>query len=421
MEHDLIEKVTHLVFQLAVILAAAKVGGEICQRYLKIPPVLGELVVGIIIGPYALGHFGIPGIGPLFELPHGESGAVPVSTELYAVSQVAAVVLLFTAGLETDLKQFLRYAGPATAVALGGVAVPFLFGVGATLLFMPGGLEGDSLLYSALFMGAVMTATSVGITARVLNDIQKLDTSEGVTILAAAVVDDVLGILVLTIIVGLSSPDSQATVGGVGLVAVKAIGFWLALMVGGILCAKYISAALRAFRSAGSAIALSLALAFLAAGLAESFGLAMIIGAYTIGLALSGTQLARQVEEPIMGVYHALVPIFFVVMGMLVDISSMGGVLLFGGVVSVLAIVSKVAGSGVPALFTGFNKVGSWRIGIGMLPRGEVALIIAGIGLSRGIIGADVFGVAIMMTVVTTLMAPLILVPSFARGGSGKR
>ena len=409
------------MFQLAVILAAAKVGGEICQRYLKTPPVLGELVVGIIIGPYALGQFSIPGIGPLFEAPHGAGGAVPVSTELYSVSQVAAVVLLFTAGLETDLKQFLRYAGPATAVALGGVVFPFLFGVGATLLFMPGGLEGDALLYSALFMGAVMTATSVGITARVLNDIQKLDTSEGVTILAAAVVDDVLGILVLTIIVGLSSPDSQATVGGVGLVAVKAIGFWLALMVGGILCAKYISAALRAFRGAGSAIALSLALAFLAAGLAESFGLAMIIGAYTIGLALSGTPLARQVEEPIMGVYHALVPIFFVVMGMLVDISSMGGVLLFGGVISVLAIVSKVAGSGLPALFTGFNKVGSWRIGIGMLPRGEVALIIAGIGLSRGIIGADVFGVAIMMTVVTTLMAPLILVPSFARGGSGKR
>ena len=191
--------------------------------------------------------------------------------------------------------------------------------------------------------------------------------------------------------------------------------------MGGILCAKYISAALGSFRGAGSAIALALALAFLAAGLAESFGLAMIIGAYTIGLALSGTQLARQLEEPIMAVYHGLVPIFFVVMGMLVNVTVMGGVVLFGAVITFLAILSKVVGSGLPALFAGFNKAGSWRIGIGMLPRGEVALIIAGIGLSRGLIGQDVFGVAILMTVVTTLMAPPILVPSFARGGAGKR
>ncbi len=420
MEHDVIEKVTHLVFQLAFILAAAKVGGEICQRFLKIPPVLGELVVGIIIGPFALGQIDVPGLGPLFEAPHN-GGAIPVSLELYSVSQIAAVVLLFTAGLETDLKQFLRYAGPATAVAIGGVVFPFLFGVGATYLFKPGGLEGDPLLHSALFVGAVMTATSVGITARVLNDINQLDSPEGVTILAAAVVDDVLGILVLTIILGLSEPDNSANIGSVALVGVKAIGFWLTLMVGGILFAKYISAALGSFRGAGSGIALALALAFLAAGLAESFGLAMIIGAYTIGLALSGTQLARQLEEPIMAVYHALVPIFFVVMGMLVDVTVMGGVLLFGAVITFLAILSKVVGSGLPALFAGFNRAGSWRVGIGMLPRGEVALIIAGIGLSRGLIGQDVFGVAILMTVVTTLMSPLILVPSFARGGAGKR
>ena len=381
---------------------------------------LGELVVGIIIGPFALGQVDIPGFGPLFEAPHG-GGTVPVSLELYSVSQIAAVVLLFAAGLESDLKQFLRFAGPALAVAIGGVAFPFLFGVGATYLFKPGGLEGDQLLYSSLFVGAVMTATSVGITARVLNDINRLDSAEGVTILAAAVVDDVLGILVLTVIVGLAGPQHDADLGSVALVGVKAIGFWLTLMVGGILCSRYISAALGAFRGTGSSVALAMALAFLAAGLAESFGLAMIIGAYTIGLALSGTPLARRLQDPLSGVYHTLVPVFFVVMGMLVDVTVMGGILLFGAVITFLAIVSKVVGAGAPALLTGFNRIGSWRIGIGMLPRGEVALIIAGIGLSRGIIGSEVFGVAILMTVVTTLLAPLILVPSFARGGPGKR
>jgi Kef-type K+ transport system membrane component KefB len=248
----------------------------------------------------------------------------------------------------------------------------------------------------------------------------KLDTSEGVTVLAAAVVDDVLGILVLTVVVGISAGEAFS-VGEVTLIGIKAVGFWVVLMAGGILGAQYISRALGTFRSSGSAIALALAIAFLAAGLAESFGLAMIIGAYTIGLALSGTSLARQLEEPIMAVYHALVPIFFVVMGMMVDLTVMGSVIVFGLIITALAILSKVAGSGVPALITGFNKVGSWRIGIGMLPRGEVALIIASIGLSRGIIGSDIFGVAILMTVVTTLLAPIILVPAFAKGGSGRK
>lgn len=423
MENDFTELVMRLVFQLAAILVAAKIGGEICERYLKIPPVLGELVAGIAIGPFALGGLSLLGMEPLFELHGGGEGggAIPVSLELFSVSQIAAVVLLFAAGLETDLKQFLRYSGPASLVAVGGVVFPFALGVGATMLFKPGGLSGDPLLYSALFMGAVMTATSVGITARVLGDLQKLDTPEGVTVLAAAVVDDVLGILVLTVVVGLATPDEALSALGIGLVGAKAVGFWIALMTGGILGAKYISRALTAFKVAGSPLALALGLAFLAAGLAESFGLAMIIGAYSIGLALSGTPLARQIEEPIISVYHALVPIFFVVMGMMVDVGAMGGVLVFGLVVSALAVLGKVVGCGLPALAVGFNRVGAWRIGIGMLPRGEVGLIIAGIGLSRGIIEADVFGVAIMMTVVTTFLAPVILIPAFKKGGSGRR
>jgi Kef-type K+ transport system membrane component KefB len=122
-----------------------------------------------------------------------------------------------------------------------------------------------------------------------------------------------------------------------------------------------------------------------------------------------------------MSVYHAIVPIFFVVMGMMVDVTTMGTVLVFGIVITLLAILGKVVGCGIPAMLSGFNKAGSWRIGIGMLPRGEVALIIAGIGLSRGIIESDIFGVAILMTVITTLLAPIILVPAFKSGGSGRR
>ena len=171
----------------------------------------------------------------------------------------------------------------------------------------------------------------------------------------------------------------------------------------------------------GAGIAIVLGLAFLASGLAESFGLAFIIGAYATGLALSNTEMSRELKEPFSALYNALVPIFFVVQGMQVDVTAFGNALGFGLTLSALAIVSKVFGSGLPALGLGFNAIGSARIGFGMLPRGEVALIIAGIGLTKGVIGVELFGVAIFMTIVTTLLAPIVLVPLFARDVPGTR
>ncbi len=421
MEDNLTEVITRLVFQLAIILLAAKIGGEVCERYLKIPPVLGELTAGIIIGPFALGGVAFPIVGALFAGVHaagveGSSSVIPVSSELWAVAQIAAVVLLFSAGLETDLRQFLRYAGPASLIAVGGVVLPFILGVYGTILF---GYAESFADPKALFVGTILTATSVGITARVLSDLKRLDSAEGVTILAAAVLDDVLGILVLTVVVGISD-SGHVSLAEVARIGVKALGFWIALTGIGILLSRYISVALDVFRVPGAALALALALAFFAAGLAESFGLAMIIGAYSIGLALSGTDLARRLEESLRAVYYALVPIFFVVMGMLVDIPAMSGVLLFGAAITGLAIFSKVAGGGIPALATGFTRWGAWRVAIGMLPRGEVALIIAGVGLARGVIGPEIFGVSIMMTIVTTVIAPIVIVPAFRNNKEGR-
>lgn len=419
MEQTVTEIAVRLVYQLALILLAAKLGGELCVRYLKVPPVLGELGAGILIGPFALGGVALGGFGPLFPRPDaGAAGStgIPVSPELYSFAQVAAIVLLFTAGLDTNLKQFLKYSGPAFLVATGGVLLPFFLGAWATVLFGFAQGFGDP---RALFMGAVLTATSVGITARVLNDLRQLDSPEGVTVIAAAVVDDVLGILVLTVAVGISASGS-VSLANIGIIGAKALGFWVALTGAGILLSRPISRLLESFRVPGAGIALSLALAFLAAGLAESVGLAMIIGAYSMGLALSSTRLGRGLDEQMAGVYHAYVPVFFVVMGMLVDISAVEGSLVFALVVTSLAIVGKIFGCGLPALSIGFNLLGASRVGIGMLPRGEVALIIAGIGLAYGVIDADLFGVAIIMTVVTTFMAPILLVPLFRRGGSGR-
>ena len=410
-----------LLIQLSIILLAAKIAGELATRFLKIPAVLAELGVGVAIGPFALGGLSFFGVGPLFPIPliDGKPSPIPVSNELYALAQIGSVVLLFAIGLETNLKQFIKYAGPATAVALGGVILPFALGVSATVLL---GFDGGGGWTSpqALFMGAIMTATSVGITARVLADLHRLDDPEGVTIIAAAVVDDVLGILVLTVVVGISTTDTF-TIGSVGWVSFKAIGFCVGLTAVAILIAPYLEKVLEKFSSTSALLCIPLALALLAAGLAEFFGLAFIIGAFSIGLALSTTRLGHLVEAAMLGIVDFLVPVFFVVMGMLVDVTSMRDGLVFGLIISVLAIFSKVVGSGGPALVSGFNLRGSARIGVGMMPRGEVALIIAGIGLSHGIIGQELFGVSILMTVITTLIAPTLLVPLFRSGGSGVR
>lgn len=419
MEHSLTHQMAHFIIQLAVIFLAAKVSGEITEKFFKAPGVLGELIAGMIIGPYALGGMiHIPVLGYLFPTPSaGAELCLNIPCELFALAQVSSIILLFLAGLETDLKQFFRYTYPALAVALGGVVAPFF--AGAWLAVAMG--FGESLFdITPLFIGTIMTATSVGITARVLSVMKKMDTPEGVTIMAAAVVDDILGVLLLTAVLsittlGVFTPSAVAAVGG------RALLFLAGLVFVSFLISRTIDRVISFFQSAGADIVISLGLCFFAAAISEFFGLAMIIGAYIMGLALSTSKAARKLQEDMEPVYHTFVPIFFVVMGMLVDFSAMLPALVFGLLLTLLAVFAKVLGSGLPALLVGFNRKGAARIGLGMLPRGEVALIVAGVGLSAGVISRDIFGVSILMTFVTTLLAPILLVPSFIKGGEGTR
>jgi hypothetical protein len=243
-----------------------------------------------------------------------------------------------------------------------------------------------------------------------------------VTIIGAAVLDDVLGIIVLAIVGGIASSGS-VSLASVSLVAVRAMGFWLALTVLAFVFARPLDRILRKINYTGAMVALGLSLAFICSAAAEGFGLAFIIGAYSVGLGLSRTQAAHRLMAELRPIGEFIVPIFFAVLGMLVNFQAMASdwhVLLFGLVVTVAAMLGKVLGCGAAALGTGFNLLGAVRVGIGMMPRGEVALIVAGVGLSRHIIGENVFGVSIMMTLLTTVVAPMLLVPAFARGGSGR-
>lgn len=427
-EHARVAKTMLILFQVAALLGAAKLMGWLAER-VRVPGVVGELLAGVIIGPYVLGHLiTIPLHGhmvPLFPAPL--AGQWPVNDIVWSVAQFASIILLFLTGLHTDLQQFLKYVGPASLVAVIGLVAPFGLGAAAVYYIPPfaelASAHSGSTLVPALFVGAILAATSIGITARVLSDVGKLDTPEGVTILGAAVLDDVLGIIALAIVGGIATTGAVSA-GAIGGIAGKAFGFWIGLTLVTLVLAKPLERFLTSIKYAGAMVGLALALAFIASGLAESFGLAFIIGAYSFGLGLSRTKMAHKLMEGIDPIGHFFVPIFFATLGTLVNIQSMfasPAVIAFGLVISALAIIGKLAGCGLAALPVGFNGRGAYRIGLGMMPRGEVALIVAGVGLSGGLIGETVFGVSIMMTLITTILAPILLVPAFAKGGSGRK
>ncbi|MFC1497294.1 cation:proton antiporter [Verrucomicrobiota bacterium] len=409
---------TRLVVQLAVIIITARLSGYIFSRYLKQPKVLGELIAGMIIGPYALGGISLPMIGqPLFPQV---SGFLPVSSELYAIAVIASIVLLFRAGLETDLSIFLRYSVVGSVVGLGGVIVSFFLG---SFMAVAWGFADSLMSPTALLLGTVSTATSVGLTAQILSEKRKMSSPEGVTILSGAVLDDVLGIIILAIVVGIkktTGSDDGIMWGKIGIVAIKALGFWLVCTILGILLAPRITHVLKWFHSNDVIAGVAFGLALFLSGLSEMAGLAMIIGAYVTGLSLSQTDVVHEIHERLNGIYQFLVPVFFCVMGMMVNFAGLKPVLGFGLVYSAMVVLGKMIGCGLPAWLMGFNLRGAFRIGAGMLPRGEVTLIVAGIGLSSGIITPELFGVAVMALFITDIIAPALLIKSF-EGGSGVR
>ncbi len=421
-----------LAIQIAAILFSARIFGNLAQK-IKVPSVLGELIAGIVIGPYVLGAIGIPLHGfenGLFPLP--ENSGLPVSTPLYALATLGSIVLLFLSGLETDLRMFFRYSVVGTVVGLGGVI--FSFGLGGLLgVWM---FQCSFMDPRCLFLGILCTATSVGITARILSEKKSIDSPEGTTILAAAVIDDVLGIICLAIVMGIVGAAAAGTGavawGSIGMIALKSFGIWLGITAIGLIFAHKIAQFLKLFVPSAAFSVLALGLALLLAGLFEQCGLAMIVGAYVMGLCLSKTDIAFSIQRNLHGIYGFLVPIFFVVMGMLVDVRvfSNPAVLKFGLIYAALAIVAKIAGCALPAYFMNFNFLGSIRIGMGMIPRGEVALIIAGIGTTTmmtlngetvPVINSELFGIAIIMTLLTTVAAPPLLAFTLGIKGKGVR
>ncbi len=395
-----------LFLLLAVMLLAGKFSGEAAERIGQ-PAVLGELIAGVLLGGSVLGV--IP------TAPEAE-----LSEVVKILAEIGVVILLFEIGLETDLKALFRVGQGALAVATTGVVLPMLGGV--LLWLSPLGKPEFSLgetHTTAIFIGATLTATSVGITARVLRDLDVMRSIESRLIIGAAVIDDVLGLVLLGLVSSLAAGNA-VTVLGVGQSLGIAIGF-LVLAVGiGLAIAPTIFEMVDRMRVRGVLLVSAFAFMLILAALAERAGSAMIIGAFAGGLILSGTNQFDAIEERIKPIADVFTPIFFLSIGAQLDVRLLNpldpenlpvlglGIALLG-----IAIVGKLAaGWSVP--WTRFNRA---AVGLGMMPRGEVGLIFANIGLATGVLTDQLFSAILIMVIGTTFMAPPLLKWSFGRWG----
>lgn len=369
-----------VLLTLAIILASAKLLGELAERIGQ-PAVLGELLAGVILGP------------SLFAV------VAPGADWLHLFAEIGVVILLFQIGLDTDLKRLLGVGGAALAVAVVGVALPFGLGYGVCRAMGLAQLE-------SIVAGAALTATSVGITARVLSDLGRLHDPESQVVLGAAVIDDVIGLVILAV-VGQIVVGRAPSIVGVTLITLYAFGFLIAAVVVGRLVVPPLFNLLARIGSAGSLATMGLALAFGVAVLAHSAGSALIIGAFAAGLALQPSAHAREIEHGVTRLGYFFVPIFFVAVGAAVDVRTLGNghVLATSALLIVVAIVGKVLAGYAPFWFRGRKTV----IGVGMIPRGEVGLIFAQTGLAAGVLDGGIFASITLTVMVTTFVAPPLL------------
>ncbi len=384
----------YVIFRdLAIIVIFAKIFGIIARK-LKAPQVVGEIIAGLLIGPSIL-------------------GLVQQTDFLTQMAEIGVVLLMFSAGLETNLKDLMKTGPIAFLIACSGVFVPLL---GGTLLYM--GLYGvapwgSEDFYKAVFVGVIMTATSVSITVQALKELGKLKGKVGTTILSAAIIDDVIGIIVLTFVIGFKNPDSNPM-----NVVISTILFFLAAIgVGFIL--YYVFKKLDArYPHTRRIPILGLALCFAFAYAAEKwFGIADITGAYVAGIILCSIQDSQYIDEKIdINSYMLFGPIFFASIGLKTSIDSVdGGIIIFSIGFVLVALISKIIGCGLMAKICRFSFKDSLKIGVGMMTRGEVALIVSQKGLSVGLLTPVYFTAVILLIIVSSISTPILLKLLYAK------
>ncbi len=372
---------------LAIIIVFAKFFGLIARKC-KAPQVVGQIVAGLIIGPSVL-------------------GLVQQSDFITQMAEVGVILLMFSAGLETNLKDLLKTGPIAFLIACAGVLVPL---VGGALLYMGFyGMApwGSDKFYEAVFIGVIMTATSVSITVQALKDLGKLKGKVGTTILSAAIIDDVLGIIVLTFVIGFKNPDSNP-----GKVVISTVLFFLMALVVGYVLFKIFNFIDKKYPHTRRIPILGLALCFAFSYVAEVyFGIADITGAYVAGIVLCSIEDSGYIAEKMdISSYMIFGPVFFASIGLKTAIDNVNGeIILFSIGFVIVAMVCKIIGCGLMARICRFNGADSLKIGVGMMTRGEVALIVSQKGLSVGMIDPVYFTAVILLIIVSSISTPIML------------
>lgn len=395
-----------LFLVVAAMLVAAKLLGELAERFGQ-PAVLGELLAGVLLGGSVLGI--VPAEGTGAEIIH-------------VLAELGVVLLLFEIGLETDLKEMFRVGTASLSVAAVGVVLPFTLGF-AFWAYLPHAASGGptDLTMAAIFVGATLTATSVGITARVLSDLGQMHSQEAKIIIGAAIIDDVLGLVILTVVSGLAAGASVEVLGILRVLAV-AVGFLVvAVLVGRFAAPRLFDLVVR-MRVRYVLLVFAIAFALGLSATAALVGSALIIGSFAAGVILSGINQFDTIEHEVRPVASIFTPIFFVSVGASVNLSLLNparegaaGILAVAAMLTVLAIIGKIA-AGWAAPWVPFRRL---VVGVGMVPRGEVGLIFADIGRRSGVLNEAVFGAVLLMVMATTFVAPPALKGLF--GASGER
>ena len=368
-----------LLLQLVIIIICTKLAGDVAVR-LGQPSVLGKLIIGVLIGPAILDW-------------------VQNSEAIEAFSQLGVLFLMFFAGLETNIKDLNENRNSSVAVAVGGIILPLLGGYGLGIMF---GMENSH----ALFLGLLLSATSVSISVQTFKELGQLKSRESTTVLGAALLDDIIVVIILAVMMSfLTSSDIS-----LGLVIGKKIMFFVIIIILGWKVVPIIMKKLASLKITEPVISVGIVICLIFAYIAEYFGVAGIIGAFAAGIAISQTDYKKEVEkklEPI--AYSIFVPVFFVSIGLSVTFDGLSQHIFFVIVLSIIAIVTKVIGAGLGAKLTGFNLHSSLIIGAGMVSRGEVALIIATIGLSAGLLAPEYFTATIIAVIISTIATPPML------------
>lgn len=389
----------HVLISLAVLLFAAKLFAELFNK-VRLPGVLGELLAGIIIGPFALGSI------PIFD----GKPLVILNETVRQIGELAGVVILFIAGLEITPREFLRGGAASFTIGALGVIVPFFLGYYVFTIF---GLEG----LQSILIATALTATSVAITVRVLTELGKMQTKEAKIILGAAIVDDILAIAVLSVVLTMvQTGNMDPNIFDIIFLILKILGIFAALLIGTIIIIPRIVNSERLWKARGSVEGIVTASFFGASAISAAVGLSPIVGAFSVGMAVASTKIIKRVEDYVDKLEIIFAPLFFAIIGAQVNLTGINlDVLFLSAIIIVVAIFSKLAGCGLPALVFLRNRSKAMKVGIGMISRGEVGLIVAGIGVTSGALSSNIYTTLIIMVAITTLITPVWLKKAYSK------